>query len=69
MYDSSSDPAKDMFIKDDNGYYVPVNRLSASELSLAARDLHSTRTQDMLKRGYPTYEKCERILNWLTSNK
>ena len=42
--------------------------LTESEAGFAARNFNSTAAQDILKKGYPSREKCQEILNWLSSS-
>ena len=43
------------------------SKMSLDEMRYAMEDLNSAFTQSTVKRGYPTREKCNEILNWLKS--
>ena len=53
-----------------SGNYIQVitpMSISPTELSHVMDNLTSSYAQDMAKRGYPTQEKCQEILHWLTT--
>lgn len=70
MYNSADSSMKEIINHDGRGYYITVienAKMNVNEIQYAMGNLTSGHTQDMLKRGYPTRAKCEKILNWLAS--
>jgi len=70
MYENAAE-IKDYVSQDDEGHYIITvienPKMDLDEVRFAMANLTSATTQNMTKRGYPTREKCEKILKWLTT--